>query len=111
MATRDILHGVGNCRQFFVGIITAAGGFFEQFPSGVTWTLVVEIGFYILLPIIVLGRSSDKRYIWISLAAWTILSLLVSHYYFYLKGISPDSGLTKFYRSIRSLVCGRFSLE
>jgi peptidoglycan/LPS O-acetylase OafA/YrhL len=81
--------------NFFTGIITKAGGFYPHFPSGVTWTLVVEIGFYILLPIILIGRLNDRRYAWISLAAWTIISLLASHYYFYLKLTSPDATVTK----------------
>jgi len=81
--------------NFFVGIITAADGLYRQFPSGVTWTLVVEIGFYILLPFIILGRSSDKRRLLASLVVWMIISLLVSHYYFHLKDVSPEGGLTK----------------
>ncbi len=81
--------------NFFVGILTSANGFYPNFPSGVTWTLVVEIGFYILLPFILLGRLTDRRYTWISLAAWTTLSLFIVHHYFHLKTASPDATLAK----------------
>jgi peptidoglycan/LPS O-acetylase OafA/YrhL len=81
--------------NFFVGVITRPNGFYPYFPSGVTWTLVAEIGFYVLLPLILIGRLNDRRFAWISLGAWTILSVIVSHRYFYLKAAAPDATLTK----------------
>jgi peptidoglycan/LPS O-acetylase OafA/YrhL len=81
--------------NFFVGIITKADGFYTHFPSGVTWTLVVEIGFYIMLPLILIGRLKGRRYAWMSIASWMIVSLFISHYYFYWQTASPDSTLTK----------------
>ena len=83
------------CGNFLVGMITQPGGFYPKFPSGVTWTLVVEIGFYILLPLIVIGKFSDRRFAWLSLLGWTILSLAVAQFYFRLQATAPDAALTK----------------
>lgn len=83
---------VGN---FLVGKIVQPGGFYPSYPSGVTWTLIVELGFYIFLPVILFGKFADKRLAWISLAFWTAVSLAVSNYYFYLDNVAPERALTK----------------
>ena len=83
---------IGN---FLVGTITQPGGFYPTYPSGVTWTLIVELSFYVLLPIIMIGKLADRRYAWISIVLWTVVSLSVSQYYFYLNATQPGRALTK----------------
>lgn len=83
------------CGNFIVGLITQPAGFYPKFPSGVTWTLVVEIGFYILLPLIFIGKFREVRFAWLSLLAWAILSLAVAQYYFRQQVAAPDAALTK----------------
>jgi peptidoglycan/LPS O-acetylase OafA/YrhL len=36
-------------------------GFFHDYPSGVLWTLIVEIGFYVLLPLLFMPRKERYR--------------------------------------------------
>lgn len=81
--------------NYLVGVITQPGGFYPRFPSGVTWTLMVEIGFYLLLPLIVFGPLREKRFAWASVSAWAALSLAVAYYYFHLTAVAPDAALTK----------------
>jgi peptidoglycan/LPS O-acetylase OafA/YrhL len=83
---------VGN---FLVGKITQPGGFYPSYPSGVTWTLIVELSFYVFLPVILLGKFTDKRLAWMSLAFWAVTSLLVSRYYIHLDTVAPEGTLTK----------------
>lgn len=53
-------------------------GFFDVYPSGVLWTLTVELSFYIILPLILVFKNTIVRNI--TLIALFIVSILISNY-------------------------------
>lgn len=46
--------------SFLFGKIVDPNGFYATFPSGVLWTIPVELGFYALLPLVLLKRQGGK---------------------------------------------------
>ncbi len=56
---------------------------------------MVELGFYVLVPLMFAGRFRNQRFAWVSIAAWAICSLLVMRYYFRLQIEAPEAALTK----------------
>lgn len=85
--------------NFAVGSIVNPNGFYPFFPSLVLWTIPVELGFYLLVPIIVprvLRRPQGPG--WghaLSLSVWTLLSLFVMFTYGWLKTNHQDDFITK----------------
>ena len=53
-------------------------GFFSTYPSGVLWTLTVELSFYVLLPMVLIFKNSIMRNT--LLAFLTILSIVITFY-------------------------------
>ena len=81
--------------SFFFGKIVDPNGFYGAFPSGVLWTIPVELGFYALLPLILLKRQGGK----IS-SGWPILlfgagSLALGVLLQYFKDVQPEALATK----------------
>lgn len=60
--------------KIFRGIFSPEGAF-AFYPSGVLWTLPVEIGFYLLLPLIISKRIAQRGKVGLSLILWGIASL------------------------------------
>jgi len=58
-----------------LGSIFGGEGHLPFYPSGVLWTLPVEIGFYLLAPLILMNRLQSRRIAGISIALWTAASL------------------------------------
>lgn len=84
--------------NFAVGPIVDPNGFYPFFPSLVLWTIPVELGFYLLVPIMALGPSRPGAAKWeyaLSLLLWTVLSLFVMYVYGRVKIESPDSLFAK----------------
>jgi peptidoglycan/LPS O-acetylase OafA/YrhL len=83
--------------NFAVGSIVDPNGFYPFFPSLVLWTIPVELGFYLLVPIIAL-RALRRLPNWtyaLSLLMWTLLSLVVMFVYGRLKIDYPNYFVTK----------------
>lgn len=60
--------------KIFGGIFSPEGAF-AFYPSGVLWTLPVEIGFYLLLPVIISKKIVQRVKAWVSLLLWGTTSL------------------------------------
>ncbi len=54
-----------------------ASGFYPHFPSGVLWTISVELGFYLLVPFVFANFVRRNRLTNLSILFWTALSLAV----------------------------------
>jgi peptidoglycan/LPS O-acetylase OafA/YrhL len=81
--------------SFLFGKIVDPNGFYVTFPSGVLWTIPVELGFYVLLPLILLKRQSGGVH-----SGWLILlfgagSLALGVLLQYLKAAQPEALVTK----------------
>lgn len=50
-------------------------GFYPWFPSGVLWTIPVELSFYVLVPVI-FAKVLPQRFLGLSLLVWMALSLV-----------------------------------
>lgn len=84
--------------NFAAGPIVSPTGFYPFFPSLVLWTIPVELGFYLLVPIIALPalrRASPGLPYALSLAVWSALSLGAMFAYGWLKTSHPDNLVTK----------------
>lgn len=84
--------------NFLAGPLTSPHGFFPFFPSLVLWTIPVEIGFYCLVPIIVLPALSGQRKAWAlpaSFGIWAVLSLGVMYVFALLQAQRPEALMTK----------------
>jgi peptidoglycan/LPS O-acetylase OafA/YrhL len=58
-----------------LGSIYGGNGPLPFYPSGVLWTLPVEIGFYLLAPLILMKRLASRRLAGLSVALWLVASL------------------------------------
>jgi peptidoglycan/LPS O-acetylase OafA/YrhL len=81
--------------SFLFGKVVDPSGFYGTFPSGVLWTIPVELGFYALLPLILLKRQGGK----VS-SGWPILlfgagSLALGVLLGYLESAHTDALVTK----------------
>lgn len=84
--------------NFVVGPITDPYGFYPFFPSLVLWTIPVELGFYCLLPVIMLPALGERRKVWalpLSFGVWAALSLGVMFAFAALRADWPDSLFAK----------------
>lgn len=63
--------------QRVAGWIFKPHGFYEFFPSAVLWTLPIELGFYLLVPVIFSKRFKDTKAVLLSVGCWVTLSLLL----------------------------------
>lgn len=64
-----------NIGQRFAGSIIKPDSFYQYFPSGVLWTIPVELSFYLLVPVIFSRRYKTEREILSSISAWFAVSL------------------------------------
>jgi peptidoglycan/LPS O-acetylase OafA/YrhL len=53
-------------------------GYYRWFPSGVLWTISVELGFYLLVPIVFAGAIRRRGLVWLALIACAAISLRVA---------------------------------
>lgn len=81
--------------NFVAGSIVNPKGFYPFFPSLVLWTLPVELGFYLLVPIILLFRRGPEWVRSTSLFLWMLLSLCLMFSFGRLKLENPDGLITK----------------
>lgn len=84
--------------NFAAGPIVNPNGFYSFFPSLVLWTIPVELGFYLLVPIIALPalrRSAQGWQYALSLFGWTLFSLALMFVYAQLRATHPDYLMTK----------------
>jgi peptidoglycan/LPS O-acetylase OafA/YrhL len=63
--------------QRLAGWIFNKGTFYEFFPSGVLWTLPVELGFYLLVPVIFSRRYKSSKDRITAIGWWTAGSLVL----------------------------------
>ncbi len=72
-----------NCPASLCGITPFQwdSGFYKFFPSGVTWTITVELGFYIIMPLIFFFYVKKKFTVFYLLSA---LFVLISFYFSWL---------------------------
>lgn len=90
--------GADTYANFAAGPIVDGAGFYPFFPSRVLWTIPVELGFYVLLPVVLLPSLLFRRYRWVlpvSLVLWTAASLAVTFAYRDLLIERPDALITK----------------
>lgn len=59
-----------------IGGIFSGDGLFPFYPSGVLWTLPIELSFYVLAPIILAKRLAARELIGGSIAFWAVASLV-----------------------------------
>jgi peptidoglycan/LPS O-acetylase OafA/YrhL len=69
--------GSDDIGQKVAGWIFKKGTFFEFFPSGVLWTLPVELGFYLLVPVIFSRRYQNTKELMTAICCWTAGSLVL----------------------------------
>jgi peptidoglycan/LPS O-acetylase OafA/YrhL len=81
--------------SFLFGKIVDPNGFYANFPSGVLWTIPVELGFYALLPLILLKRQGGKLKSGWPLLLFGVGSLALGVLLQYLKGAQPEALATK----------------
>jgi peptidoglycan/LPS O-acetylase OafA/YrhL len=81
--------------NFVTGGVTDPNGFYAFFPSGVLWTIPIELTFYALMPLILRSRMQGKRYGWLALLLTTTGSLTVLGFYLHVAGNNPDSLVAK----------------
>jgi peptidoglycan/LPS O-acetylase OafA/YrhL len=77
------------------GSVVDPRGFYTFFPSGVLWTIPIELAFYALLPVIVWRRKRDRSFGWLGIALTGACSLAVLGLYVQLAATRPDATLTK----------------
>src|SRR3954452_5884649 len=53
-------------------------GYYRWFPSGVLWTISVELGFYLLVPLVFAGAIRRRGLVWLSMIACAGISLRVA---------------------------------
>lgn len=70
---------------YLAGPIVNPAGFYPKFPSGVLWTIPEELGFYVLLPLIIATIGKNRKYSWLVLLAWFAGSFSILRYYQHLK--------------------------
>lgn len=81
---------------YIAGNIVNPAGFYPKFPSGVLWTIPEELGFYLLLPLIVATLGRNRKYSWIVLLIWFAVSFSILRYYQHLKSIGlAESSVAK----------------
>lgn len=73
--------------NFIVGHIVRPDGFYPVFPSGVLWTIPVELGFYILVPLIVFTFGRKGKFAGAALLGWFAASFAIFVYYHDLKSL------------------------
>lgn len=56
-------------------------GFYSGFPSGVLWTIPVELGFYILTPLALAKYIPSRTGLMISICCWAAASLAIHFYW------------------------------
>jgi peptidoglycan/LPS O-acetylase OafA/YrhL len=81
--------------NYLTGSLVQPDGFYKFFPSGVLWTIPVELGFYVLLPVILLRKLRSPKLAWLSIAGWIALSLTVLTSYVHLSKTAPAGAITK----------------
>jgi len=64
--------------NLFGGIIFDYSGFYRDFPSGVLWTITVELIFYLLVPIAFAGVIRKRNLVWLSIATLATVSLTLA---------------------------------
>jgi peptidoglycan/LPS O-acetylase OafA/YrhL len=62
--------GSNGLGDFFVGPLSTFSGFYQFFPSGVLWTLPIELSFYCFAPIILLRWLQSRWLAGVSVFAW-----------------------------------------
>jgi peptidoglycan/LPS O-acetylase OafA/YrhL len=81
--------------SFVAGSIVNPVGFYKSFPSGVLWTIPIELTFYCLLPLILPFRTGALRLGWLSLLIWSAISVCVLAAYATIAKTAPGSVLAK----------------
>lgn len=70
------LGGSDEAGQRLGGWIYLKDGFYDFFPSGVLWTLPVELGFYLLVPLVLRKRFQQSDMLK-SIAVWAAATLVI----------------------------------
>jgi peptidoglycan/LPS O-acetylase OafA/YrhL len=65
--------------RWFTGVNYAQSWFFPDYPSGVLWTLTVEISFYLVLPVLLAIVRASKRVGVALLVAAMLVSFFLAH--------------------------------
>src|SRR3954447_4391329 len=61
--------------NLYGGVPFDYSGFYRGFPSGVLWTISVELGFYLLVPIVFAGVLCRRGLVWLALLIFAAASL------------------------------------
>src|SRR4051794_5052326 len=64
--------------NLYGGVPFDYSGFYRGFPSGVLWTISVELGFYLLVPIVFASVIRRRGLVWLSMIVWAVVSLRVA---------------------------------
>jgi len=80
---------------FVAGRIVEPNGFYQSFPTGVLWTITVELMFYLLLPAIVKSANWAQRFTGVILFGWWLASYVTFLFYQHLEKVAHDNFLTK----------------
>jgi peptidoglycan/LPS O-acetylase OafA/YrhL len=69
-------------------------GLYKYYPSGVLWTISVELGFYVLVPIVFLRLFRDLRVAWLPIIVFAAASFYFAHILDQSVQINPNLNFT-----------------